>query len=102
MIEPIFVDQSSTAYAMDDFALIFQGFEGVGNVDEDGDIFYYDCHLWRDRTSGNHWKFHAVKIYESWTVVEAGFSKEEEWFVEHKLMEIVKEEVGYVPCLYSA
>lgn len=70
MINPVILNQSEPGY--DHYTLVFSGFEGIGNIDEDGDEFYYYCCMYRDAVIGI-WEFYADKMYED-DHVEADFT----------------------------
>ena len=64
MVNPDFMNQSNPNYGIEEYTLVFDGFEGIGNVDEDGDEFYYYCSYWRDLSLSDGWNFIAHRVYE--------------------------------------
>ena len=77
------------------YTLVFDGWEGIGNVDDDGDEFYYEitaddqcypyCHA---LAYGYSWFFD--KVFED-EAVEADFSDTEVEIVVNAMMEMIRE-----------
>lgn len=93
MVNPSICNQTSIAYRIDEFTLVFDGFEGLGNVDDDGDEFYYYCSYWRDRSLGDEWNFSAERMYENDHTL-AWFTKMEADYVKAWMRKEIEEEWG--------
>lgn len=93
MINPGLVNESSIAYRIDEYKLFFDGFEGLGNVDDDGDEFYYLCSYWRDLSLSNEWNFIAERIYEDDHTL-AWFTKAEADYVKSWMRKEIENEWG--------
>lgn len=90
LVNPDFMNQSNHDYGIEEYTLVFDGFDGIGNIDEDGDEFYYYCSYWRDFSMGDDWNFIAERIYED-DHTPAYFTKVEADFVKQYMIEKVKE-----------
>ena len=87
------------------YTLCFDGFEGVGNIDEDGDEFFYcvECeplrsgwYNWKRVKYGYYWIFD--KVYED-DHFEANIDDDEKEFVIQYMLERIESNKQQIRCL---